>query len=230
MTRGRAFVAALLALSGSLILGGCAAAPASPATPSTVAAGTPSTGAASTPTATSTQTPAAAPTPVVQVPVADASLGAAIAPSSVAPVRLGIAGIDLDMSIDPMGVTAEGLMDLPPDTAVAGWYRFGPGVHASRGSTVIAAHVDSNAYGLGPFVRLKELAPGAEISVQAADGSTARYTVTAVTTTVKADVPLADVFSSTGPHRLMLVTCGGDFDYDTRHYLSNVIVEADPSP
>ena len=40
----------------------------------------------------------------------------------------------------------------------------------------------------------------------------------------------AGVFVQDGPARLVLITCGGDFDYDTRHYLSNVVVTATPSP
>ena len=37
-----------------------------------------------------------------------------------------------------------------------------------------------------------------------------------------------EVLSPTAEDRLTLVTCGGEFDYDARRYLSNVIVTAAP--
>lgn len=219
MTMGRA-VALLrsLALSGSLLLalGGCAAAP-------SVVALASSPPAVSSPAATVSE-----PAPSVPpVPTRDATILTAAGP--IAPTELRIGAIDLGMVVAAVGVTDDSLMELPPDTAVAGWYRFGPGVSEAAGTTVIAAHVDSNAYGLGPFARLKDLAPGESIELTTADGTVAPYTVSTVNTVVKAEVPLADVFSRDGPPRLVLITCGGDFDYTSRHYLSNVIVEATPA-
>lgn len=215
----------LLALSGSFVFSalliGCSAG-ASEAPPPTAVAST-TAEAASTPTAS--ELPVAVP----DVPRQDAALGAAVIRPP-APARIRVDALDLDMAVDPVGVDDDGLMELPPDTAVAGWYRFGPGLGASKGTTVIAAHVDSNAYGLGPFSRLKELGPGAEIVLSAAEGSVLRYVVSAVTTTIKGEVPLDALFANDGPARLALVTCGGDFDYETRHYLSNVLVEAVPQP
>ncbi|NQX26754.1 sortase [Microbacteriaceae bacterium VKM Ac-2854] len=216
----------LLGLSGSFVVAalliGCSTAATESRMPTPVAS--------STPVATTTPSASAPPAVAVpDVPRQDAALGAAVARPPV-PDRIRIDALGLDMTVDPVGVDDDGLMELPPDTAVAGWYRFGPGLGASRGTTVIAAHVDSNAYGLGPFSRLRELGAGAEIVVSAADGSAVRYAVTTVTTTIKGEVPLDALFANNGPARLALVTCGGDFDYDTRHYLSNVLVEAVPQP
>jgi hypothetical protein len=44
----------------------------------------------------------------------------------------------------------------------------------------------------------------------------------------KKDLPL-DVYSQTGPPRLVVVTCGGPFDTATRHYDDNVILTAVPA-
>ena len=49
-----------------------------------------------------------------------------------------------------------------------------------------------------------------------------------VQTVTKQDVPWDAIFDRSGPSRLTLVTCGGEFDYDARTYLSNVIVSANP--
>lgn len=45
---------------------------------------------------------------------------------------------------------------------------------------------------------------------------------------LKADLPL-DVWSQTGPARLMLVTCGGPFDSSIGRYRDNIVVTAVPA-
>lgn len=221
---GRIPARTALALCGALVVGavsGCAA----PTTESIVASAPPAVGTRLPASPVPTWTPQ--PVAVPAVPRSDARLGPGSFAGPAAPARVTIPSLELDMTVEPMGVDDDGLMELPPDTSVAGWYRFGSGLDAEDGTIVIAAHVDSNAYGLGPFAELRKLVPGAEILLSGPDGSTAAFGAIDVATTAKPDVPLAEVFSSVGPRRLVLVTCGGDFDYDTRHYLSNVIVRAD---
>ena len=185
----------------------------------------------STPTAIPSSTPDAAAAPAVpDVPVADARLGATPAPVVLAPTRLVVDGLPIDMPVQPVGVADDGTMELVPDTDVAGWYRFGRGLDAAEGTTVIAAHVDSLTYGLGPFAELKKAQPGQRIGLTGEDDVQRVYTVDTVETTEKTTVDLSKVFVQDGAPRLVLITCGGDFDYDTRHYLSNVVVTATPSP
>ncbi|PPG06018.1 MULTISPECIES: class F sortase [unclassified Rathayibacter] len=180
--------------------------------------------------ATVPSSPAAAlPEAVPSVPVADARLGATPAPTALAPERLVVDGLPVDMAVEPVGVADDGTMELVPDTQVAGWYRFGAGLDEPEGTVVIAAHVDSLAYGLGPFVELKKAVPGQTVTLTGADGAERAYTVSTVETTEKTTVDLSAVFAADGPPRLVLITCGGDFDYDTRHYLSNVVVTAVPA-
>ncbi|NQX15805.1 class F sortase [Rathayibacter sp. VKM Ac-2857] len=181
----------------------------------------------STPAAIPSSTPTAPAVP--DVPVADARLGATPTPVVLAPTRLVVDGLPIDMPVQPVEVADDGTMELVPDTDVAGWYRFGRGLDAAEGTTVIAAHVDSLTYGLGPFAELKKAQPGQRIGLTGEDGVQRVYTVDTVETTEKTAVDLSSVFVQDGPARLVLITCGGDFDYDTRHYLSNVVVTATPS-
>jgi len=46
----------------------------------------------------------------------------------------------------------------------------------------------------------------------------------------KEELPRHDLFTATGPHRITLLTCGGDFDPERRTYRDNVVVIAVPSP
>lgn len=119
-------------------------------------------------------------------------------------------------------------MAVPENPSVVGWYRFGPGVGSDAGATVLAAHVDSLEYGLGPFARLKELRPGAEVLVADSEGRTTEYRVDGIRRTGKSELVGTGVFDRAGEPRLQLITCGGTFDQRTRTYSDNVIVTAIP--
>jgi sortase (surface protein transpeptidase) len=140
-----------------------------------------------------------------------------------------VADVRLDMRVLPMGVDAAGAMALPEDTADAGWYRFGP-APGEAGTTVLAAHVDSLVHGLGAFARLRDVPVGAPVTVTTADGGEHAYRVQQVERTAKTEVPLDLLFDRAGAERLVLVTCGGEFDRSTGHYRDNVLVTAVPQP
>lgn len=167
--------------------------------------------------------------PSVSVPITGAGLDNQV-PAAVAPMRIRIDAIGVDMEVQPEGVTESGAMALPPHPADAAWYRYGPWPGSANGATVIAAHVDSLDYGAGPLARLPEATAGTEIVVTTTDGVEHRYVVQAGSMMRKADVDWGSVFDRTGSARLTLVTCGGEFDYTRRTYLDNVVVTALPQP
>ena len=164
---------------------------------------------------------------VPAVPVVDASMRDS-PPVAAAPSRLVATSLGVDVPVVSAGLDDAGNMALPPDPANAGWYEYGPAPASPAGATVIAAHVDSLTYGIGPFAAFADAVPGTEIVVTDTAGAVRTYVVSSVNTTDKLDVVWASVFDRTGPSRLVVVTCGGEFDYSTRHYLSNVIVVATP--
>ena len=169
------------------------------------------------------------PAAVPVVPRQSTSLAAQAPPVS-APVRVRVPSIGIDMPIEAVGLADGSAMALPANPAVAAWYRYGAGPASPAGATVVAAHVDSLVYDIGPFAQLADAPGGTEIMVDTADGGTHRYTIASVDSVEKPAVPWASVFDRTGQPRLTLVTCGGEFDYEARRYLSNVIVTAVPAP
>lgn len=171
--------------------------------------------------------PSPTPTAVADVPTVSAGIDTQ-RPQAVPPVRLRIDALGIDMSVQPIGLAENGAMALPANPADAAWYRYGAWPGSGQGSIVIAAHVDSLDYDIGPMARLPEAVPGTEIVVTTADGTDVVYLVAAGGLVVKSDVPWASVFDRTGQSRLTIVTCGGEFDYERRTYLSNVIVTALP--
>lgn len=144
------------------------------------------------------------------------------------PAKLSIPSLDISMTIRGVGNAPDGTMELVSSSLVAGWYRFGGHPGASDGNVVLAAHVDDAKVGLGPFAKLRDITPGATVVVTSGDGSPVSYQVTAIEQTNKDRVELADVFAGSPSEMLVLITCGGRFDRDARHYEDNVIVWALP--
>jgi hypothetical protein len=165
-------------------------------------------------------------TPLVAVPRGHwaAVPAPAAAPAVAKPVSLQIPAIGVRTPLMRLGLTAAGTLQVPPTTAIAGWYTGSPRPGAI-GAAVIAGHIDSVS-GPGVFFRLRLLRPGDLIYVRRADGSLAVFEVTAVRTYLKTRFPTQAVYGAVPDSQLRLITCGGTFDAATGHYLSNVIVFA----
>ncbi|WP_337060410.1 class F sortase [Kineococcus sp. G2] len=146
-----------------------------------------------------------------------------------APVALRVPELGIDAPLDPVGVTPAGTMEVPERAARVGWYRFGP-VPGAPGSAVLAGHVDTARDGPGALHPLARAAAGQVVEVALADGAVRRFAVTARREVVKTELPVAELFARDGPPRLVLVTCGGEFDEERRSYAANVVVVAEPLP
>jgi LPXTG-site transpeptidase (sortase) family protein len=131
----------------------------------------------------------------------------------------------------PNGAAGGGLsLPVPPLARAArdaGWYSF-TAVPGAAGNAVIVGHVDTY---IGPavFYNLYRLRPGDPVYVDAG-GTRRRFHVTSVREMLKPSFPVNQVFGSTKRHMLWLITCGGAFDDETRHYLDNIIVSATLDP
>jgi LPXTG-site transpeptidase (sortase) family protein len=153
------------------------------------------------------------------------SKGAAPAVAVVArstPIALSIPAIGLDTSLSTLGLNPDGTVQVPTDIQEAGWYHLGPSP-GQVGSAVILGHVDSY---LGPavFFQLPTLLAGDQVEVSLADGVNAYFVVDTVVMYPKDQFPTSLVYESHGYQALQLITCGGTFDPETGHYLSNVVV------
>jgi sortase (surface protein transpeptidase) len=146
-----------------------------------------------------------------------------------APNRVEIPDLGVDVTVQPVGLDDQGRMGLFRDPSIAAWYQWGPAPASEAGSTVIAAHVDSLEYELLPFARLKDAVAGTQVFVTDAAGTRHPYAVQVVEVLDKADVDWAAAFDRAGAPRLTLVTCGGEFDYGNRRYLSNLVLTATPT-
>jgi sortase (surface protein transpeptidase) len=140
------------------------------------------------------------------------------------PTALTIPEIGVKTRLITLGLTAQGTVQVPPTTSVAGWYTRSPRPGAV-GPAIILGHIDSYQ-GPGVFYRLVVLRPGDPIYVRRSDGSTVEFRVTGVQSYLKDHFPTQAVYGPTPDAELRLITCGGAFDSATGHYLSNIVVYA----
>ena len=148
-----------------------------------------------------------------------------IGPARVArPVYLSIPVIGVRTRLIKLGLTAQGTLQVPASTSVAGWYTGGPRP-GQVGSAVIAGHIDSYL-GPGVFFRLRLLRPGDRVYVRQAGGALAVFRVYAERSYPKDHFPTQRVYGPAPDPELRLITCGGTFDPAIGSYLNNVVVYA----
>ncbi|WP_225667963.1 MULTISPECIES: class F sortase [unclassified Arthrobacter] len=227
--------AVALAASLGLLAGGCAT-PASQAGPATIVE-------RSTPLATieapdlresdTTAQEATGPEAPAEEPAASAP-GVTVRPATGAlaeatprPVSLDIAGTDISVDVIDVGIASDNEMEIPDSFYEAGWYRYGPAPGASAGNAVLAAHIDIGTEVM-PFTQLKDVALGTIITVGRENAEPVQYRVTDVRHVPKATLDTSQIFQRDGEHRLMILTCGGDWLVDKDDYEDNVVLTASP--
>jgi LPXTG-site transpeptidase (sortase) family protein len=125
-------------------------------------------------------------------------------------------------------VTVDGVLRVPEDVEHVGWWDGSARVGEPFGSTVIAGHVDSATEGIGFFARLLRIKAGDTITLRA-DSHQLKYRVTSVRTVAKKALATeSQAFRQTGPHRLVLITCTGNFRRDRGGYDNNLVVVGKP--
>ena len=187
----------------------------------------PSDAGAATVTALASSPPSPSTASSAGVQIQDGSLPTA--GSAAPPVSLRIPAMKLTATVAAVGVDAgTGDFDVPPSVDRVGWYRFGSDLSDKSGSMVIAGHVDSAAQGKGAFFKLGSLVPGDKVTLRGADGQAKDFKVVGRELYAKTKIPLEKYFARDGALRLTLITCGGPFDAETRHYRDNIVVTATP--
>jgi LPXTG-site transpeptidase (sortase) family protein len=146
-------------------------------------------------------------------------------PATGVPTRVAVPRLGIDVPVIP--IAPEGGVLVPPDNPrELGWYRYGARPGAFRGSAVITGHTVHT--GGGALDELDDLRTGDTARVSTAKG-TIGYRVSRVSILSKNQLAkrAQQVFSSTVPGRLVLITCT---DWNGQEYLSNTLVYADPDP
>lgn len=146
-----------------------------------------------------------------------------VAPAG-SPVRITIPQIGADSGLEDLHTDATGKLLPPAKPGVAGWYGAGV-VPGQVGPAIIAGHIDYAA-GPGIFERLHELTVGSTVQVTMSTGAVLNFRVTGSTQSAKVAFPTAEVYGITPDPQLRLISCAGQFDRRTAHYLDNLVVFA----
>jgi sortase (surface protein transpeptidase) len=144
------------------------------------------------------------------------------------PASLYIPRINVRAKIISLGLTASGAAAVPPLSSpfLTSWYDRGP-TPGQPGTSVILGHVDAAKVGPAVFYNLGNLRPGDLVYVTLQDRQTGVFRVYSAALYLKTDFPTRTVYSYTSWPTLRLITCGGEFDQQTGHYLGNTVVFAE---
>ena len=132
------------------------------------------------------------------------------------------------VGIRTVGTTSNGLLDVPSDIEVAGWWSGGSRLGDPFGSTLVAAHVDSRTQGLGPFASLLSVGPGDRLHLWSR-GLRQTFEVTSLRLRPQGTIgPTSHLHSPEGERRLTLVTCAGPYDAARGGYQNLAVITATP--
>jgi len=144
--------------------------------------------------------------------------------SPVLPVRLKIPKINVDASIEYVGVTSKGAMEVPDNAVSVGWFKLGPRP-GEKGSAVIAGHFDGKNGEAGVFIDLYKLNKGDKLYIEDDKGASITFVVreSRIYDPGYAD----DVFSASESARLNLITCDGVWNGVKKSYSKRLVIFTD---
>jgi LPXTG-site transpeptidase (sortase) family protein len=155
-------------------------------------------------------------------PKQDQTISYTVAPQL--PRILRIPSLGVSTRILQMGVDEDNQLKSPGGIFDAGWYT-GSSLPGQQGAMLIDGHV-SGPTKHGVFYELKTLKQGDSIQLERGDGKQFNYEVRAVKTIAADQVDMAELLQSIDPSLpgLNLITCGGEYNPNTRSYASRTLV------
>lgn len=157
------------------------------------------------------------PGPLGAQPVALQSIGAR-------PVSMHIAKATVDAQVETIEIV-NGVMQNPTGPWVVSWYKQTARL-GEIGNVVIAGHVDYWDVGPSVFYNLKDLGAGDAIELAGDDGQVYAYAVDWDKLFDVLNAPIEEIVGTTPNESLTIITCGGEFDYATGHYLQRRVVRS----
>lgn len=147
--------------------------------------------------------------------------------SGSAPTSISIPDASVEAEVERSQIV-DGVMLDPSGPWVVSWYQE-TGELGEVNNTVMSGHVDYWDVGPAVFYTVAQLAEGAPIVIQGENGATYTYAVEWIKDYEVAGLTPEAINEIVGPtdyRALTLITCGGEFDYDSGEYLYRTVIRA----
>ncbi len=139
------------------------------------------------------------------------------------PARLIIPSINVNASIESLGLTPQGAVDVPKGPYDVAWFDVGP-LPGQKGSAVISGHYGPWLNGAASvFDNLSQLKPGDKVYVQDTDGSMVTFVVQQ-SKTYAPNAKAPEVFNPNDAAYLNLITCNGTWLPGQKTYDKRLVV------
>lgn len=140
------------------------------------------------------------------------------------PRSIHVAKANVDAPVEIVGIV-NGAMQNPTGPWVVSWYKETAKL-GEIGNAVLAGHKDYWNVGPSVFWSLGDLTKDDQIDITGDDKQVYSYAVDWQKLVSADNAPLQEIVGTTKNESVTLITCGGDFDYTTGHYLSRIVVRA----
>lgn len=124
------------------------------------------------------------------------------------PARLRIPAVNINATVQDLGINALGNMQAPDNFVQVGWYKYGP-APGQVGSAVIDGHVDNGLGLAGVFIHLDQIKVGDDVYVDTNASTTYEFVVTDIESYPYQNVPTDLIFNQNDAARLNIITCEG---------------------
>lgn len=144
------------------------------------------------------------------------------------PVAMIIPEAEVDSEVEVNHIV-EGQMLNPTGPWVVSWYEGTGMMHEKRRNMLYSGHVDYWDVGPAIFWELAGVPEGTEIQVLGDKGGEATYAIEFIERVTLAEMTSEKMREITAPtpyEALTIITCGGEFDYNSGQYLQRDIVRA----
>ena len=141
------------------------------------------------------------------------------------PVSIVIPAADVDAEVERTKIVDGQMLD-PSGPWIVAWYE-GTALAGERGNSVLSGHVDYWDVGPAVFHSVARLGQGAEIILYGAEGGSYTYGVEYIERIEVASLTQEKLNQIVGPTdygAVTLITCGGEFNYDTGQYYQRDII------
>ncbi|MDP3901521.1 MAG: class F sortase [bacterium] len=142
------------------------------------------------------------------------------------PARIKIPSINVDAPVEYVGLTPDGVMDVPKERADVAWFNLGPRP-GENGSAVIAGHYGWKNGKASAFDNLYQLRKGDKIYIEDDKGAIVSFVVRE-SRKYDPNADASDVFGSSDEKaHLNLITCEGVWDKVSKTYSKRLVVFTD---